>query len=238
MKRKRDITVQDFGCGQVVVIAADNSGGIGSLPMDEVNVPYEVVAQYGARVCALEVLAAGAVPVSFIIHSFNGEEAWGNLVTGAQKTFAELGLDTIEITGSTESNMNMIQSASSFTMIGRGAREELKMGITPADAEFAVIGVPLVGDEVMASPEEVISLSLFSQLLKTEGIYEMLPVGSKGIRHELEVLCGSSEKFRSTLPMDKSAGPSTCVLISYDKKQQSAITNLCGMLFHELDSLL
>ncbi|KSU83222.1 MULTISPECIES: hypothetical protein [Fictibacillus] len=237
MKRNRDITVQGFGSGHVAVIAADNSGGIGSLPMDEVKVPYEVVAQYGARVCAMEVLAAGALPVSFIIHSFNGEGAWNELVTGAQKTFAELGLDTIEITGSSESNMNMVQSASSFTMIGRAAHHDLKMGITPSIAKVAVIGAPLVGEEVISRSKEGISLSLFRQLLKTDGIYEILPVGSKGIGYELGVLCGSSARFKSTLPLDKSAGPSTCVLISYDEKQHSAIRSLCGMLFHELDPL-
>lgn len=238
MKRNRDIIVQDFGSGQVAVIAADNSGGIGSLPMDEVKVPYEEVARFGARVCAMEVLAAGAVPVSFIIHSFNGDGAWNELVTGAQKTFAELGLDGIEITGSTESNMNMVQSASSFMMIGRAAQHDLRLGITPSHAKVAVIGAPLVGEEVLSRSGEVILLSLFRQLLKTEGIYEILPVGSKGIGHELGVMCGLSAKFRSTLPLYKSAGPSTCVLISYDEKQHSAIRNLCGMLFHELDPLL
>ncbi|MDM5200565.1 hypothetical protein QUF79_21335 [Fictibacillus enclensis] len=113
----------------------------------------------------------------------------------------------------------------------------MKMGITPSIAKVAVIGAPLVGEEVISRSKEGISLSLFRQLLKTDGIYEILPVGSKGIGYELGVLCGSSARFKSTLPLDKSAGPSTCVLISYDEKQHSAIRSLCGMLFHELDPL-
>ncbi|UZJ79825.1 ATPase [Fictibacillus sp. KU28468] len=234
MKTNRDVTLLELGSDEYIVMAADNSGAIGNLPLDTVHVPYSIVAAFGARVCVMEVMAAGAVPFSFLIHSFNGEEAWTELVRGVEKTFAELDLKSVEITGSTESNMKMLQSASSFTMIGKANQAALRLNCTPPHAKYAVIGVPLVGEEVVSRQNEVLPLTLFSTLLKTEGIYEVLPVGSKGISHELEILTSSSRRLTCSLPMDKSAGPSTCALISYEPEYSASIQKLCGRHFYEL----
>ncbi|MGG1574747.1 ATPase [Fictibacillus sp. NRS-1165] len=234
MKTNRDVTLAELGSDEWLVMAADNSGGIGSLPMDTVHVPYPVVAAFGARVCAMEVMAAGGEPHTFLIHSFNGEEAWAELVKGTERTFGQLDLKGVQITGSTESNMKMMQSASSFTMIGKATQGTLRLNCTPPHAKYAVIGAPLVGEEVISRHEDVLPLSLFRRLLTTEGIYEVLPVGSKGISHEMEILTKSSAVYTCGLPMEKSAGPSTCALISYDPEHRSHIYKLCGRFFHEL----
>lgn len=233
MITERDITIQKFG-SEYLVMAADNSGAIGNLPHDEVKVPYDIISAFGARVCLMEILASGAEPFSFIIHSFNGEKAWDELLQGAERTFSEAGLKNIEITGSTESNMSMLQSASSFTLLARAREEELRIHRTPQEARFAVIGVPLVGSEVVSRREEVLPLSLFTALLKMEGIHEILPVGSKGIAAEVALLAGASRQFTCELKLNKSAGPSTCAIISYRSDQQAEIQQRCGKHFHPL----
>jgi hypothetical protein len=229
--RKRDVLILPFRKDESLVFSTDNSGGIGLKEQDEVKVPYDIVSYYGVRVVAMELLSAGVQPNALIIHSFNGDEAWGKIIEGAQKVFEELKLHGVEITGSTETNFTLIQSATSFTLAGMVKNCSLRVGKTPPDAMYAVVGEPLVGQEVLEQPEKMLPFLLFSKLLEQEGIYEIIPVGSKGIQHELEILSGMSGSYSCELPLMKSAGPATCVVISYSKAAQESIQQLCGSYF-------
>jgi hypothetical protein len=234
MKNNRDLSILPFYDDLFITIAADNSGSVGQKREDEVNVPYDAVSYFGARVCAMETLAAGAEPKTLIIHSFNDEKAWDPLTGGAKRAFRELGWNDIEVTGSTESNFSLSQSASCFTLIGSVLESGLRINVTPQDASYAVIGKPLVGEEVISQAEDVLPLALFQKLCRFEGVHELVPVGSKGIRKKLGLICEEADHYSSDFPMDKSAGPSSCIVISYDPSVEKELRQLTGRYFYGL----
>lgn len=106
------------------------------------------------------------------------------------------------------------------------------------EAKLAVIGKPLVGEEVIRNSEDVISMQLFQQLINNPAIYEIIPVGSKGIRYEAQELLKSldlsNSSLLSELDLEKSSGPTTCVLISYDVSKEQSLRNLIGSHFYQI----
>ena len=104
---KRDVALVPFNEQEMLVVAADNSGGIGLKEHDAVKTPYEVVSYYGFKVAVMECLAAGASPFSVVIQNFCHDDAWSSIMTGIEKGCAEIGLGEVSITGSTESNFSI-----------------------------------------------------------------------------------------------------------------------------------
>ena len=91
----------------------------------------------------------------------------------------------VPITGSTESNFSLLQSALGMIVIGKRDRVIPEETILLDQMEFAVIGSPLVGEEVLNKVGEVLPLSLFQLLCRLDHVV-ILPVGSKGVLHELK----------------------------------------------------
>src|SRR4051812_37735390 len=116
---KRDILVVPMNEWESLVISSDNSGGVGLKEKDIVRTPYEVVAYYGFRVAAMECMAAGGVPLSVVVHNFCGDDSWEALLRGVNRGLAEMGMMTVSITGSTESNFTMLQSALGMVVFGK-----------------------------------------------------------------------------------------------------------------------
>lgn len=235
----RDVLILPFNGDESIVVACDNSGGIGLKEMDAVQVPYDMVAYYSFRVAVMECLAAGGNPFAVTVQNFCGEGAWGELIIGINRGIAELGLEELQITGSTESNFPLVQSAVGLTVLGKKktSRTDLRPHFTD-DTRIAVIGKPLVGDEVMENEAEAVPLVVFQQLCALEDV-TLLPVGSKGIYFELNELF-SNRTFKgaeiiSDLDIHKSSGPSTCVLAVFNKKKKRDIMTLTGSYFYEID---
>ncbi|KKB36021.1 putative alpha-ribazole-5-phosphate synthase CblS for cobalamin biosynthesis [Bacillus thermotolerans] len=224
---KRDVIyVRDL------VVASDNSGSVGEKPNDAVKVPYDTVGYFSARVALMECLAAGGEPFAAIVHNFSGDEAWRGLCQGIQRAADEAAC-SVEITGSTETNFNMKESATGVVILGDYKRKEKSFDRQAAG--YAVIGKPLVGQEVLAERESVVSLQLFRHLLQLDGVYAVQPVGSKGIGYELKQLAGRNGQSR--VNMMKSAGPATCFLVAYNPDKEPQIKAACGVLFHEIDMI-
>ncbi|MDQ0218585.1 ATP-binding protein [Peribacillus cavernae] len=217
---------------QFLVIASDNSGGIGLKEKDVVKVPYDIVAYYSFRVAVMECIAAGADPVSIVMQNFCGEEAWSALNGGIQQGVEELGID-IPVTGSTESNMELLQSAVGMNVIGISNHLPNYEMINLSEDKLAVIGKPLVGNEVMEYPQSIVPLAVFKWLCEQDEI-TVLPVGSKGIAHEVRQLLPEIklEDIQADLDIHKSAGPSTCLVISYPVDLKTAIQRVTGNLFY------
>ena len=72
---KRDVTLIALNDSETLVLASDNSGGIGLKDMDMVKTPYDVVAYYGFRVAVMECIASGGAPISVVLHNFCGDES-------------------------------------------------------------------------------------------------------------------------------------------------------------------
>lgn len=215
-----------------LIIASDNSGGIGRKEKDSVNVPYEITAYFSFRVAVMECMAAGAIPLAVVFHNFCGENAWAELVKGVRRGMDEINIH-LPITGSTESNMTMIQSALGILVIGKKANTSTCIK-DHQGRRLAVIGKPLVGEEVMEQSEWIAPLSLFKWCLEQENV-QVLPVGSKGIAYEWKLLVPEAEVVPSGMANQvdvfKSSGPSTCFIVAYPRNMESDIKKKCGRYF-------
>ncbi|MCA0170395.1 ATP-binding protein [Bacillus sp. RAR_GA_16] len=234
----RDGTVIGLG-EETLVITSDNSGAIGLKDQDHVAVPYDVVSYYAFRVAVMENIAFGGAPVSVVLHNFCGDSEWKALVSGLERGKRELGFDhEITITGSSETNMPLLQSALGVVVIGKQNRalSEVRLDDT---TKFAVIGKPLVGEEVVKEASEIAPLELFHWISEQEGVQAVLPVGSKGILYELDELVDGVEveesMVRSELDLKKSSGPSTCFIVAYDGVVEDPLRERAGKHFHRVE---
>ncbi|MFS0690506.1 hypothetical protein AB1K89_14825 [Sporosarcina sp. 179-K 8C2 HS] len=217
--------------GDGFVVTTDNSGGIGEKPRDVVEVPDRVTAYFAARVALLEQWAAYADPVSVLIHNFSGEVSWSPYVAGVEEVFRESNLEMPKITGSTETNMELLQSAVAVTMIGKQRLVE-EIG----DLEWYVFGTPLVGNEVLERRDEIASLRLIKEAIGNDIVKQLWPVGSKGILAEYRRFTGDSHiEIEVDVDIHSSAGPSTAVLIGINVHNIEKARQLLGGQFYKIN---
>jgi hypothetical protein len=231
----RNVVTIPFGGKETLIIASDNSGAIGMKKQDIVSVPYEVTAYYSFRVAVMECIAAGAEPISVVLSNFCGDEEWEKLTCGIQKGLDELHLDKVSITGSTESNFLLQQSAVGIIVLGRklpGKIEEINM---TEKSKTAIIGKPLVGNEVIEQAGQIVPLPLVQKFCKMEGV-TVWPVGSKGILSELNRVVKNQKLVKDQVITDvdviKSSGPATCCIVLYQENDEAELIEMAGGYFH------
>lgn len=226
--------------GGDLIVTTDNAGGIGEKTADIVLAPDKLTASYAARVALLEQWAAHAELTAVLLHNFTGAYSWDAYVAGVQEVLDEAGLVDVPITGSTETNMDMLQSALSVTMIGR----ERQAGPVEEDfqtGQWFIYGEPLVGEEVLAFPEKVASLGKLQTALATGKVTKIWPTGSKGIRAELNRMTTTLRlnealvKPAIDLALEKSCGPSTVVFLYSDQCQLAEMTAHFGPTIRALN---
>lgn len=237
----RDVLIFSVNSEDTIVVASDNSGAIGEKEKDFVKVPYETVAYYSFRVAVMECLSAGAAPFAAALQNFCGDGAWDALVRGIKRGAGELGMMDLKINGSTESNFIMQQSAVGLSVLGIKKGNGQSEGLLYTNqTEIAVIGSPLVGEEVVERGTEAAPLKLFQEINSLEDI-ETLPVGSKGIIEELNSLflnkVFTNSDFNTDLDLHKSSGPSTCFIAVYPQGKTKEIRRLAGSYFHILSEV-
>ncbi|MGG3470667.1 ATP-binding protein [Neobacillus pocheonensis] len=233
----RDIISVPFGNEDTLIVACDNSGAIGMKEQDHVHVPYETVAYFSFRVAAMECIAAGGQPMCVVLHNFCGNEPWDELVMGIQKGLKELGLKDIPITGSSESNFSLHQSAIGLIILGKRTDSKwVDLHYSP-QLKFAVIGQPLVGPEVVEQAEQIVPLSLFQKVAKLQEVM-IWPVGSKGILFELNQMFQdvtfSLDMVSADVDILKSSGPATCFIVVYHADDEEKVKNSTGDFFLRL----
>ncbi|MDI3547495.1 MAG: hypothetical protein PWR10_1147 [Halanaerobiales bacterium] len=217
----RDISLIRLGDENYLVIACDSAGGIGPKKGDSLRVPGQVVGRFTTRVALMEVMAVGARPVNVInTLAVEYEPTGKEIITGIRAEVNKAGLDPdIVINGSTEENIPTFQTGIGVTVIGLVEASGLRLArSSPLDMVVAV-GLPMVGEEVLAKEELIADLSTLQGLLQLDFIHEILPVGSKGISYEAGILAkmsGFKLDFNPELKIDpeKSAGPGTVLLAS------------------------
>lgn len=215
---------------QDIVIASDNSGSIGEKKLDDIYVPYDTVSYFAFRVAYMDCIANGGVPYTIVLQNFNDKSAWENLLKGIEKGVKETGINPLPITGSTETNFILQQSATCLTMIGKKVRTEVTQNMAPL--KTAVIGKPLVGKEVLTKKTSVAPLSLFQWFSLCKEVIALIPVGSIGIaatfdRAGLEIPVSIKEH----LSVYTSSGPSTCFIIVYQHSFHDVIKEKAKHLF-------
>lgn len=230
----RDSISISFSKEEQLVITSDNSGSIGMKEQDSVKVPYETVSYFSFRAAVMELIASKAAPISVVIQNFCGEDAWEKLTAGVQKGLSELGLEGVPITGSTESNFSLLQSVIGITVLGkkRMFNEE-----SAGNRNIALIGLPLVGDEVVHESEAIASLSLFKEISEFKDSL-VWPVGSKGVLHELGRMFPDLDKDKiipsSEIDFRKSGGPSTSFITVYPPRLEESMMNIAGKHFRKI----
>ncbi|MBD7937362.1 MULTISPECIES: ATP-binding protein [Cytobacillus] len=232
----RDVLVIPYNKEESLVIASDNSGGIGLKHDDHIKVSYEVVAYYALRVSMMECIAIGATPLAIILQNFSGDQVWRSLVTGIEKGLLELDMTELPITGSTESNFELKQSATAVSVMGKiNASKDIHAIEFNKENRLAVIGKPLVGEAVINDALHIAPLALCSQLANMEKV-TVMPVGSKGILAELNQLF-KDRVFTLTdltceLDLLTSSGPATCFIISYLPENEEKIKEMATGYFY------
>lgn len=210
--------------GEDLIVTTDNTGGIGEKAQDVVHASDTLTASFATRVTLLEQWAANAIPQAVMIHNFTGETSWTSYVKGVEQVLAEANLEDITLTGSTETNMVLLQSALSITMIGR-EQQGLE---NPADGRWFTYGEPLVGEDLLTSPEKIASLKKLKQALDQGKILRLWPTGSKGIQVEIEHLLGETCNCQSPLNLKNSCGPSTVVLLKIAEEDVEEMRQFFG----------
>lgn len=181
----------------------DNSAGIGEKPQDIIQAPNELVSYMAARVALLELWCAGAEPNTILLTNFTGESAWQDYEKGIQQVFDEIETPFPPLAGSTESNIETLQSGLAVQLIGRITQDNEPCG------DWYLIGTPLVGQEVLGRPDEVVSLGELQKARQSGAVSYVHPCGSGGVTKEMERL-----GIATTVKVPRgSAGPSTCVLV-------------------------
>lgn len=190
------------------VITSDNSAAIGEKPLDAVAASDHLTAKFAARVALLEQWAAGSEAEAVLVHNFSGENQWHRYIEGIQELFTEVGLIDIPITGSSETNMETLQSGVAVTIFGKPVR---KYG--SEQLEWFAYGVPLVGNEVLEKAGQIADLKVLREGINQGFIERVWPVGSKGIAKELELVKGEPLQVSADIDVAASGGPAACVLI-------------------------
>ncbi len=218
----RDLSLLDIG-DRYVVIAVDSFGGIGPKEHDVVKFSPKDWAVALLRVPLMEVISTGARPI-LVIDALGVEyDPTGKMVIDSLKReLARIGYSDIPMNGSTEDNIPVSASAAGIVILGEVEKEKFYPGSSRIGDEIFAVGIPKSGpnEEVdLKNDPEIPDIIDLIRIRGMEGIHDILPVGSHGILYEsLEIAKSANLKFSLThkisIDIKKSAGPSTCFLVS------------------------
>ncbi|NYE56654.1 hypothetical protein [Carboxydothermus ferrireducens] len=211
----RDLTIVPLS-REKMVIAADSIGGVGPKAGDIVKTSGEIVGRYGARVVLMELLAVKARPqVISCTVSCEWEPTGKEIYQGVLAEVKNLPF-AIEITGSSEKNFTTNTTGAGFTAVGLG--DELLVNRICETSDLYIVGVPLVGEEVLKFPELQATPHLVYELSQNNDVLEIIPCGSGGVGAELMWLKNQGFEIESVIAppfsLEKSAGPGTSLLVA------------------------
>lgn len=229
----RDLTKIDLANKFSLVVAVDSDGGIGSRANDFVKVPEYVLGRFAMRVPLMEILSCGARPIAaFDMLTVPMDDLGREIVRGVRDELLDAGLgDDFPLSGSTEDNVPASSTGVATTVLGLVHQDDFRPGISRLGDRVLCVGLPKSApdDEITLDDEEIIRLSHMNELLRMEGVHDLLPVGSRGVSHEAREMARSAGlEFKLTggrrLDVDKSAGPCTCVLVSVSAEKRGLVT--------------
>ncbi|MCM3756047.1 alpha-ribazole-5-phosphate synthase [Sporosarcina aquimarina] len=213
------------------IVTTDNSGGIGEKVGDLVAVPDRITARFATRVALLEQWAANAEPEAVLLHNFSGDTSWDRYCDGIRDVFDEIGTTAPPISGSSETNMSLRQSAVAITLIGKQIFEASAL-----DGTWYTYGTPLVGEAVLTRESEIASLAALDKARRNGLIQRIWPVGSGGVLVEWRAVTGDrARELMSPLDLTCSAGPATVVLLQIDPNRLADAKTYFGPLLHALE---
>lgn len=232
IKQIRDITVISFDENRYLGIACDSCGGIGLKEHDVVKVAPQITAYHTGKVVLAELMSLGFKPMIMADGlAVEMNDTGKQLIDGFNEVLSKLKTTKVHLTGSTEENIKTVQTSMGVTCIGICDKDKLKYKRTNKNDICLIIGMPLVGNEVLDNPDKVLDIDDFEKLYLCDFIMEILPVGSRGIEQELNDLCCYNElsiKLNEDINIDlkKSGGPSCSALVTIEEKHIDIIITL------------
>lgn len=225
----RDLSLMPLPDGSYLVVACDSVGGIGPHSGDAVAATAHTTGYFAARVPLLELVAAGATP-RLIVNTlcFAGGPEADQMVGAIHELAAEVGLGPAAVTGSTEQNAATSTTGIGVTVIGSAGPGDLRPGSSRAGDLVVCLGLPrsAPAHELHPTDREMPSVADVVAALAISGVHEALPVGSRGVEHEivqLAVTAGLRHQLfdrhqwqGSGFDVCASGGPASCVLVSLD----------------------
>lgn len=243
VKKVRDLTLIEITCNKTMVIACDSCGGIGMKEQDSFKVPTNYVARFTARVAILEVLCTGAEVVTISNAVCNEMDPTGHqTIIGIKEELKLAGIDHIALTGSTEENFVTNATGIGITAIGICDNNKLRVNNIKQGAVIISMGIPKVGDEIQLQGDKtIVNYDDIYSVLQEPLVYEIIPVGSKGIIYEtLEAARNNNLQIKLSeniaIDINKSAGPATAIIVAIhpsllDKYINLDNINLIGTLY-------
>lgn len=219
----RDVSFIKLDEDLFMVVACDSAGGIGEKEKDVVKVSPYVLGRFTLRVALMEVMAVGAAPYAVTAAICSEPSPTGkDIIAGIKDELKLIELD-LPIVISTEKNIPTCQTGLGVTVIGTVNKKNLRINETKAGDKIYCIGIPKVGNEVSLKDPDIADSKLVKEILNLPSLHDIIPVGSRGVKGEVQSLAsylGLSIMWESNLPVDikKSAGPSTCVIVTCPKE--------------------
>jgi hypothetical protein len=236
VRKIRDLSLICLDKDTTLVVACDSCGGIGSKEGDILKVPPFYVGKFISRVPIMEVMCSGAEVITITNAVCNEMNNTGSdIIKGIRQEMLEADIAEAVLTGSTEENFKPISTALGVTVIGIAKNCTLRINSVAEEAVVISIGLPKVGGEIdFIKDNEIVTYEDIKRLLALKEVYEIVPVGSKGIAYEAEQLAAfnhmeiSFDQFQK-VDLHKSSGPSTCVIAAVSKEQYSRIVEANDM---------
>jgi hypothetical protein len=224
IKKIRDLTLVHLDEERTLVIACDSCGSIGIKSGDVLKVAPFITGRFTARVVIFEVLCAGAKVICLTNTVCNEMEPTGREVQrGIEQELKEAGIDSIVLTGSTEENFPTFSTGVGITALGIAGNADLKLNNIKDEASLLAIGQPKVGQEILTvKPGDIPDYNVIKYLIELNGVYEIVPVGSKGILHEAQELAENNQlklilNQKIKVNVKKTAGPCTVIIVAVRK---------------------
>lgn len=232
IKQIRDLTVIDFDENRYLGIACDSCGGIGLKEHDVVKASPELTAYHTGKVVLAELMSMGFTPIIMADGlAVEMDDTGRRLIEGFNQVISNLKTTKVHLTGSTEENIKTVQTSMGVTCMGICQKDKLKYKKTEKNDISLLLGLPLVGNDVVNNPDKILDIGDFETLYLCDYIKEMLPVGSRGTAAELDDLClynNLNIKYAENISIDlkHSGGPSCSCIVTINEKHIDNIKNL------------
>lgn len=227
----RDVEVDQIDHNTSIVTACDSCGGIGLKENDVVKFSPYIVGRFTTRVALMEVLSINATPKTMSIAISNEPSPTGDaIISGALEELKATNLESLPLAISTEKNIQTSQTALGITVIGICKNENIRVAKSKPEDFVYCVGIPKVGNEINGLDDvDIVQIKDVKELLKLKVVSDIVPIGSKGILNEIELLCRNVNckfiyKPEKEIDMYKSAGPSTCLIFTC-----SEVNNFSGL---------
>lgn len=217
----RDVEIVFIDDEKCIVMACDSAGGIGEKSLDVINVSPYITGRFTARVALFEIICIGARPKMLSATISNEPFPTGEYIIQAIKDEIKgINAEGLPLAISTEKNFETLQTGMGITAVGLCENKDLRINFSkPGDLVYCV-GTPKLGNEINGVEDsEIVNIEDIEGLLEINMIHDILPIGSQGILKEAEILasgvgCRLVMEEEINIDINKSAGPSTCLIFT------------------------